>query len=193
MKYRLLFNIKKKFLKIFKTKKKLVRNYIVSYVGKVQFLMLNGEKVDISYIVEHFVKRQEKYKYRQLIVSELRYNKCFTSLMFAVTKEDLELVSEEIEKIDVNKQDDKGYTALMYACRFNKNEDVVKFLLRRGANVNIKSYDGKIALDFAKDNGNNNIVNLVKRRIRGSEVVIDMEDYKKVRFNLDGIPSFLTF
>ena len=57
--------------------------------------------------------------------------------MFGVAKEDIKLVREELKNCDINKQDSKGYTALMYACRFNKKVDIVKLLLNKNADFNI--------------------------------------------------------
>ena len=42
-------------------KKRLVKKRMESYITKVQFLMLNGQGVDISGIVEIFAGKKEDY------------------------------------------------------------------------------------------------------------------------------------
>ncbi|MCA9130340.1 MAG: ankyrin repeat domain-containing protein [Planctomycetales bacterium] len=60
---------------------------------------------------------------------------------------------------DVNAADQFGRTALMVACALDfQPEDTVKVLLEHGADVSLKSPDGKTALDYAKQRGNTPIV-----------------------------------
>ena len=73
---------------------------------------------------------------------------------------------EKIKKIlddgaEINLQNNKGYTALIYASNFGR-EDVVKLLLERGADKNIATANGKDALYFAKDNKFKSIQKILK-------------------------------
>jgi ankyrin repeat protein len=54
-----------------------------------------------------------------------------------------------------------GETALMWAARM-RYLDVVKELLRQGANVNRKSFDGRTALDYARNYGTPEITSLLE-------------------------------
>jgi ankyrin repeat protein len=73
-------------------------------------------------------------------------------------------------KNGINKQDTGGYTCLMYASRHNQLE-IVKFLIKSGANVNInnKLYT---ALSIAAYKGHNDIV---EELLKG-HVIIDDSD-----------------
>lgn len=89
-------------------------------------------------------------------------SKGFTKLMkwVLLTKEYPEIL-EEIEKLIksnseiLNKQNAKGWTALMLACR-NTNtwssELTVKILINAGANLNLQEEDGYTSLMFAVSN-----------------------------------------
>lgn len=52
---------------------------------------------------------------------------------------------------DVNTQDKDGWTALMYAVRYGR-QDIANALLQTGADVNVRNKDGKTALDLAEKN-----------------------------------------
>ncbi|MCB0533077.1 MAG: ankyrin repeat domain-containing protein [Lewinellaceae bacterium] len=64
-------------------------------------------------------------------------------------------------EIDVDYQDQKGMNLLMYAAEYGHNE-ILKFLLTKKPNDNLKAQHGKTALDFAKGNGHENTVKLLK-------------------------------
>ena len=51
---------------------------------------------------------------------------------------------------DVNLQDDRGFTALMWAAEIRRT-DVVKKLIAAGADVNLPRNDGKAAIDVVSD------------------------------------------
>ena len=57
-------------------------------------------------------------------------------------------------KFDINVQDDKGYTPLMYAIT-NHNLQMVEFLVEQGADINLNNNEGdsplKIAYKFSRD------------------------------------------
>ena len=58
-------------------------------------------------------------------------------------------------RADVNKQDKEGWTALMYAVRFQDNVNIVNMLLKAGADVKIKNNFGNSALIIASCYNNN--------------------------------------
>lgn len=64
----------------------------------------------------------------------------------------LELLYENGANVNAQKRD--NYTPLHLACLFGR-EKCVKFLLKHGADRNLKTHDEKIALDLAKANTSN--------------------------------------
>lgn len=72
-----------------------------------------------------------------------------TPLCLAISKGDIELTKKFVEYgADVNEQSN-GITPLMYAARYNKVE-IIKILLKNGANLKTKDSQGFNALDYAK-------------------------------------------
>ncbi|GEM_PF-1836233 len=66
---------------------------------------------------------------------------------------------------DINTLTKDLKTPLMTACKFNKNEDVIGFLIDEGADVNAKDEKGKTALMYACENNKNiEIVKLLLRK-----------------------------
>lgn len=63
--------------------------------------------------------------------------------------------------ININKQNRSGSTALHRAALFNDNE-MVSFLLKTGANKNIKDNEGLTPLDYAVKNKNDEIIKLMR-------------------------------
>jgi hypothetical protein len=84
----------------------------------------------------------------------------FTKLMGYASLGNNELI--ENNQIEINLQDKKGYTALMYASS-NGKYDTVKLLLEYGADVSIETTKGNKALDFAVKNKHTDIVSLLKK------------------------------
>jgi ankyrin repeat protein len=72
------------------------------------------------------------------------------------------------EKIDVNAQNERGFTALMRAAEYQRT-DVVTFLLENGADVNIKNKrNDRTALMEASSSGN---IVIIKQLVeRGAEI-----------------------
>ena len=54
----------------------------------------------------------------------------------------------------INKKDNNGLTALMYAAANAKNPKIIEVLLKNGADARIRSREKKTALDYAKSNPN---------------------------------------
>ncbi len=67
----------------------------------------------------------------------------------AIVKGDLEVVKKMIELgSDVNEKSE-GMTPLMYAARYNR-VDIIKVLVKKGANIKTKNSKGYNAMKFAK-------------------------------------------
>ncbi len=62
--------------------------------------------------------------------------------------------------ININYIDDFGQTPLMVACKQN-NFHLVKFIIINGATIDVTDIDGKSALDYAQQNENSQIINLL--------------------------------
>jgi uncharacterized protein len=95
-------------------------------------------------------------------VKDINYNSGMgTPLMAAVMSGNVIILERLIAlHANVNLTDSQGKTALIYAAFFNKN-DVVKLLLKAGAEKQHKDSDGKTALDFAKFNKNTELIILL--------------------------------
>lgn len=73
-----------------------------------------------------------------------------TKLMLAAKKGDIQKIEDLIYSgAQIDAKDDEGWTALMYAARFQKDADVTKLLLYKGADRNIKNKYGLTALLLA--------------------------------------------
>lgn len=66
------------------------------------------------------------------------------------------------KKVLINKQDDRGWSALIYAARNNKAIGCVEMLLAAGADRNIKDKDGHTAQWHAENKGNEGIATLLR-------------------------------
>lgn len=79
----------------------------------------------------------------------------------AIKKESLPHVIDILEKklVDVNDQvkDDMGDYLLHIACYFNKNIDICKKLLEKGANINVKNNNGVTPIMYAIQMNNSKI------------------------------------
>ncbi len=79
-----------------------------------------------------------------------------TSLMLAAKSgNDWEMRSLIHSNADVNLQDKDGWTALMYAVRYQDNMDAINLLLSAGAKTDIKNKYGTNALQIAAGYSNN--------------------------------------
>lgn len=76
-----------------------------------------------------------------------------TVLFFAAAKGNLAVMKHLLSKApDLNVRNKNGMTALMTAARHTKNPNIVTALVLAGADADIKTKDGKKALDFAREN-----------------------------------------
>ena len=78
-------------------------------------------------------------------------------LTFIKCEDKIKILLENDINIDTNHKDKLGKTALMYAAEFGYDE-IVKILLRFGADINCKDNVGKTALMYAYEFGHYNIV-----------------------------------
>lgn len=109
----------------------------------------NSEDIDIQEIIncldfEPFYTPNEK----MLIMAEKGDKKTIEELLHDGT--------------DINSNNDKGITALMYASQ-EGHKDIVELLLQKGADITLKNHEGKTALDIAKDKGFTEIVTLLEK------------------------------
>ena len=76
-----------------------------------------------------------------------------TPLMIAIKHSDFKTVKllSENNDIKINKQDSDGNTALIYASEFYVPKNIMKILLEKGADPNIRNNNGKTALNIIKD------------------------------------------
>ena len=122
-------------------------------------------------IESRIVELAEKGKIRKLqeaIISGANVNAAAlggtTALMLAAGEGNLEAVNLLLKaKADVNRCDEDGSTALMYALN---NPNIVEVLLKAGADINIKDEDGCTALDLARNGGNNEVIKLLEAAAR---------------------------
>lgn len=116
----------------------------------------NAGQTALFYAVRHGV---EKEGVRQLIAAgsdvQLTDNKDQTVLMEALRKEaSMDVITELLRHgVPVNAQDNEGNTALLIASENGKAE-LVKVLLRAGADPDIANQAGKKAVDLIKKNKN---------------------------------------
>lgn len=173
-------------------KRSAMKKYLERYVTLAQFLMNNGSDVDIRDMAKDLVY-DEPNEVRRFIVDKLsrRNGYGFTAVMYASIKEDVDFLEMMLQRNlgSIDASDCCGYTALMYACRFNQGDGLVQVLLDNGADVNKVSNRGKAALDFARENRNSIIISRVGSAVLNSSgrmiVLKNVADTKRVRFNLD--------
>ena len=86
-----------------------------------------------------------------------------TPLMVAAWEENLKAVKLLAESGACINQQDKGngFTPLIKAV-FKNRSDIVKYLLEKGADRNVYSFERKSALDYAYERNNKEIINLLK-------------------------------
>jgi len=87
-------------------------------------------------------------------LSSVGYAQDFDKLANAVVDKDLITLDSLLQTgIDVNiTEEDRGATVLLIASSFKDYEDVVSFLISRGADVNFKGKDGRTPLIWAAGN-----------------------------------------
>jgi len=91
-----------------------------------------------------------------------------TRLMLAVLQLRIDLIKLFIEKehVDINKQNFTGESALLLACQNNfmthsVKVQLVRYLIRCGANIQLSNLDGNTALHYSSGFGDESLVNLL--------------------------------
>ena len=93
---------------------------------------------------------------------------CFfglTALAAAATYDDVESVTALLKKVKkINVQDQLGFTPLIWAA-YNEHDNVaiIRAIIDKGANINMKSNDGSTALSMALKKGNTPTVALLQK------------------------------
>jgi len=89
-----------------------------------------------------------------------------TRLILAVLQQRMDLIKLFIERehVDINKQNFKGDSALLFACQNVTAKfqlQIVRYLIQCGANVQLSNLDGNTALHFASGFGDESLANLL--------------------------------
>ncbi len=150
----------------------------------VKVILRNGADISekslrLAYMWPRFFKRQDSMELSEkreemirLFVKQSVINNQYDgdrglllviSCNFGYTKYVKKLVKEGV---DVNARDmkDGGKTGLMLASRYGY-KGIVKFLLKNGVDPSLETDKGKTALDFARENGQNEVVQLLKKHM----------------------------
>ncbi|MBR3676095.1 MAG: ankyrin repeat domain-containing protein [Alphaproteobacteria bacterium] len=133
---------------------------IWSMVGGLSAIIFKNQMND-----ENLLKIIETIK--KLVELGADVNKKFadgTPLMIAICEnKDPKIIHTFIELgAHVNVEDSKKRTPLMCAVRKHENPKIVEMLLDAGADINAKDNGGKTALDYAKENKNPKVVELLE-------------------------------
>jgi ankyrin repeat protein len=114
------------------------------------------------------------------MVNALSENGAVTALMVAASRGDYESVRRLLPASDVNARDRLGNTALIYAAS-GGHAEVLRLLLREGADASAKNGAGLSALERATDSG----------RRDAAEVLLAASDGVRLRGVLTGLDSLL--
>ena len=122
------------------------------FIRFVTLFIIVGGSMSIANSIKNNRKNKQQAHY---IVGEAG----FTELMLSAKVGDIETCNRLIESgVNINHQDDKGATALLYAV-LAESEDIVKLMIDKGANPYISTKKGLTAITFAE---NNKLINLIK-------------------------------
>ncbi len=96
----------------------------------------------------------------------------FNQLADAVIKKDTVKIEQLLQSgVDINIQDPaSGTTVLMIASSYYYYDGIVKYLISKGANVNLKDKEGKTALLWASSNSLENAKILISNGAKVNEV-----------------------
>lgn len=88
-------------------------------------------------------------------------------------------------KCDINNQNNQGETALHQAVQMEIDKEIINYLLKFGAKIDIKNKDNKSPLDLAKECKNKEILNLINSFISNIEGPSTVKIGKKRKFEDD--------
>ncbi|MDF3820517.1 ankyrin repeat domain-containing protein [Leptospira sp. 96542] len=102
-------------------------------------------------VIKYLIKQKIDFRFKDTIG--------FTALTYAAFHNDLELLEYiySLKKWELNEKTNQGDTVLHWAAA-NKNQAMIKFLLKKGSNKDIKNNLGLTASDIAKTNNNSDLM-----------------------------------
>ena len=132
-----------------KREKSLFREKIKEkYNNKILSYKKNGDKRDLSLFYTMVVEDPFMKKYK-ILNKNYRDRNNNSSLQIAVRKNSIYLTKFFLNKKNrnINSRNNKGQTALHLACS-NRNEDIIKLLIKNGANTSTKDLNGYKPFDY---------------------------------------------
>ena len=132
-----------------KREKSLFREKIKEkYNHKILSYKKNGDKRDLSLFYTMVVEDPFMKKYK-ILNKNYRDRNNNSSLQIAVRKNSIYLTKFFLNKKNrnINSRNNKGQTALHLACS-NRNEDIIKLLIKNGANTSTKDLNGYKPFDY---------------------------------------------
>lgn len=114
-----------------------------------------------NFIKSHGLKNGDSVKDCLTIFTEYYYTVMNNLFSGDIRKVEMAMWAMEDDSSKINKvYDDKG-TLLNYYCNSDKNADIVKLLLKYGADANVQNNNGDTALIIAARSGSHEIVKLI--------------------------------
>ena len=105
----------------------------------------NVNKEPVSNIVKH--QRRSSIADVDLTPSEL-WNKLLNYIFYNKRNHFIDLFTKKEKEFDINKQDEKGNSLLIYATQ-NNTLEIAEFLLEKGCDPNLQNYFGNTALHYS--------------------------------------------
>lgn len=93
-------------------------------------------------------------------------------LIEVIKMENINIITEVLKKNpNLDKQDDQKYTPLMLAIKYMFDSDIIKLLLDKPQNYNLKNNDGDTALMLAIKKGNFGVVKLIASKLDPGSII----------------------
>lgn len=105
------------------------------------------------------IKRKGTLTLKEISPEEL-WQIMYNDVFYNKTKHFREIYIKNLNKIEINRQDEKGNTLLIYGT-INNSRDIIEFLLQKGCDPNIQNNYGNTALHYAISHKFFNIFNLL--------------------------------
>ncbi|MDE6730708.1 MAG: ankyrin repeat domain-containing protein [Oscillospiraceae bacterium] len=147
-------------------------------------LSLNANDLEEEASLVMFDKIVEVYIANNINIKEVSCN-CYNVYFFASKEGNLKVIEYLLEHdiFEIDETSENGGTALMQAVKSNR-ETIVQFLMEQGADPYIVDDSGNLAYDYAIQNGNQEIMellirddNISDREILHQEVETDIVSY----------------